>query len=1175
MSQEILIMVATARDAASPALRQVERAMRNLANAGQDLAKQEKYAAQFSKAWDDLNAKVSKGSREHGKHVQELNERYKEFGERGKKVADFVLKDLTPAFSTFGITALSVSGAITGMAEAAKAFGEQSSKIHNFAQQFGFRDKDVQGLQAVATQYDVSADTIGNALSRISRMHDEFRGKPGHGQMFNDIMIAPGSQDLGKQLENIFNNRSLTTAQQNMSAFEAIIEKGRKIAEQKGPHGGKEFAGSWIEQFGIDRSVLNLTTEGLGELHEAMERHLRLQGELDPEKADRYRKSLNEMSSAFIGLRNAVGSETINLMSGLNDQITKFVEENKEQVGDGIATAFKVLREEADKTLGPLKEVVKLANDFATVLNAVNNFHPGQKVHDALGLPDLTGRTTHLTTEDVQRSLQSVNPMGGGLQGAPIATPDNEKTFGPWERFKKILPFATGADMITHDGLAIVHSGEKIVPAEANGPYKGTNPITGFTPADPEARRTVEQNTEELHQLNQRLDKMLDDAELSGAPLGGGWGPGSGHGGAGSGAAGGGGGGSGAGSGYGPGGSGRGPGGYSGPGAGPDSAGPSGSAGTIGRPGGASLEDSLSANKMGQALGLDKFVKSGGGLTKQQQNLARQMSVGGALGGGAKAAGITGSGRGFDPANPENGIVADNGKPVDPDTLNAAMQIAKTGNAGAMKQFLASRGYPLDATACGAIATKMAQKAGVKPPSSPAMGSSWLNFGQHEDPSEINNPSHGGLGRTFASSKTMTYGPHVGAPIAPGQKYGHVKTVVPGSYDPKTNTAQFIDQYGVHRDKIGNYDIRYAGDIPKQPAYPDAAKQADALPDAIRNQSAGIGGESEYPGVPKALSQFVALKENFTPHAFNDYGQKNIGYGTAANGRTTIDEATARKEMNQHLAGNLQRIDALNPNTPPGIRMALASMDYNTGFTQKDNEKNRAMQEAIRRGDWDTARKMFSTYNHTGGPNGPELRGLTNRRNQELAALWDRPDYNFDRSKVTSAAQDFGGKQDPRADASVGAPQQSPGSNGLLPWPNAPSGVPDVMKTAQPSGDAVKRAQQSSINIPEFARNPNAARSASADDEAHRSLASAESSVRALGADRDVGSLASKPIGSLGAASKMEHSVKLDGGANLHVKVDAPKGTSVKAGTEGKMFSQVKVNRQHSMPHADETGAGH
>ena len=88
-------------------------------------------------------------------------------------------------------------------------------------------------------------------------------------------------------------------------------------------------------------------------------------------------------------------------------------------------------------------------------------------------------------------------------------------------------------------------------------------------------------------------------------------------------------------------------------------------------------------------------------------------------------------------------------------------------------------------------------------------------------------------------------------------------------------------------------------------------------------------------------------------------------------------------------------------------------------------------------------------------------------------------------------------------------------------------------------------------------------------------VAPAPSSIGLLGKDRDVGSLGSKPIGSLGANSKMQHSVKLDGGPNLHVKVDAPRGTSVKAGTEGKMFSTVKVNRQASMPHVDEHGAEH
>ena len=173
----------------------------------------------------------------------------------------------------------------------------------------------------------------------------------------------------------------------------------------------------------------------------------------------------------------------------------------------------------------------------------------------------------------------------------------------------------------------------------------------------------------------------------------------------------------------------------------------------------------------------------------------------------------------------------------------------------------------------------------------------------------------------------------------------------------------------------------------------------------------------------------------------------------------------------------------------------------------KTTRKIKDSQDAIRRGDWQTARQMFSTYNHTGGPNGPELRGLTNRRNQELSALWDNKDYSFDRTRWTSAAQDFGGRQDPNADVGNGPPQ-APQANGLKPWPSDAPGPPKA------PGE-----------LSDTARNPGAARP---------SLASADETVKRM---NQPGALSA----AAGKADFMTH--KVEGTGHIKVDVNGPAGT--------------------------------
>jgi len=109
--------------------------------------------------------------------------------------------------------------------------------------------------------------------------------------------------------------------------------------------------------------------------------------------------------------------------------------------------------------------------------------------------------------------------------------------------------------------------------------------------------------------------------------------------------------------------------------------------------------------------------------------------------------------------------------------------------------------------------------------------------------------------------------------------------------------------------------------------------------------------------------------------------------------------------MNAELGKSLAKIDRMNPNLSQGQRIALASLDYNTGWTGRDSKKNQALKEAIQSGDMTRARELFGSYTHAGGK---ELKGLVTRRQQELHI---RDDPNYARSgRGTTAAQDWGGK---------------------------------------------------------------------------------------------------------------------------------------------------------------------
>ena len=168
---------------------------------------------------------------------------------------------------------------------------------------------------------------------------------------------------------------------------------------------------------------------------------------------------------------------------------------------------------------------------------------------------------------------------------------------------------------------------------------------------------------------------------------------------------------------------------------------------------------------------------------------------------------------------------------------------------------------------------------------------------------------------------------------------------------------------------------------PAAPAAPQASLPSTATPRAD--------------GVPPDLSKLIMSKEWFTPNAKDDYGQKSIGYGTSANGRTSITEPEARAEMNAQLQRHLNKIDQNFPNLSPDVRNSVASLTYNVGEGWM-SEKGNTLAAALKAGNMPAAKQAFMQYVHVTDANGNKstIQGLVNRRTDEARAFdGQKPQY--------------------------------------------------------------------------------------------------------------------------------------------------------------------------------------
>jgi lysozyme len=136
-------------------------------------------------------------------------------------------------------------------------------------------------------------------------------------------------------------------------------------------------------------------------------------------------------------------------------------------------------------------------------------------------------------------------------------------------------------------------------------------------------------------------------------------------------------------------------------------------------------------------------------------------------------------------------------------------------------------------------------------------------------------------------------------------------------------------------------------------------------------------------GLDPQLLSAVKGFEGYSSTPQWDYRQYTSGYGTRAAGpNEQIDQATAEQRLASELANAQGHVDSLGVQMPPGVRNALTSLTHNAG----PGWVNSGLGQAVKSGDWDTARQIFLTYNKAGGK---ELPGLTARRQAEAA--WFQP----------------------------------------------------------------------------------------------------------------------------------------------------------------------------------------
>jgi hypothetical protein len=166
---------------------------------------------------------------------------------------------------------------------------------------------------------------------------------------------------------------------------------------------------------------------------------------------------------------------------------------------------------------------------------------------------------------------------------------------------------------------------------------------------------------------------------------------------------------------------------------------------------------------------------------------------------------------------PGGGLTDKSGKGVDPVTVGRLQEFAARGDTVGMRRLMTANGYRVDSAWCGDVTRVLVGGSGFPVPKGYPIASQWRTIGESIPGAGINEP-----GRSFGSlTATKTN-------VRIGSTGSHVMTVVPGTYDPKTNSAIIIDTGGRRRRSLSGFDVRWAGKEAEQRAAAARAGQPNA-----------------------------------------------------------------------------------------------------------------------------------------------------------------------------------------------------------------------------------------------------------------------------------------------------------------------------------------------------------
>jgi hypothetical protein len=295
--EEVLRMVASARDQASGPLRKVENALRGLGKQG-------------------------------GEQSKQLRESFKTVHEQFRKVADVAKEAVSPAIEAIGISSLSAVGAVAALVAGLKSFVDQGTDVAAFGRRVQLTTNTIRGLEGVADKFHIDPGAIRQGEQSFTDAMYQIRRR--RGDVFQHLLYQ--RQDFANELA-----ATPETTEGNEAALKSFL---KVLEDVKRVHGEPTARAFSREVFGTDAFV-DLLRKGNAGLAEAIALTLKLRGNMDVEASEKWVSNWSDFKAAIEGIRNTVGNDLLPDLTEMAKQAQAFFAEHKAEIGRDIASSVR------------------------------------------------------------------------------------------------------------------------------------------------------------------------------------------------------------------------------------------------------------------------------------------------------------------------------------------------------------------------------------------------------------------------------------------------------------------------------------------------------------------------------------------------------------------------------------------------------------------------------------------------------------------------------------------------------------------------------------------------------------------------------------------------------------------------------------------------------------------